>query len=188
MSAPPAAQAPVQQQVLVYTKRKTILPKKNQKQPKIPITSWIVLALVVGGIVAVFWFFHGVVVQAWVRWSMTIIWVLANLGLGIYDFVIPKKPNTGGTTDSTPIDRWTLAHTGSGIILGIWYFPLWAVLALTIIWEVFETKVVGFGDKEIIKNRLVDIGVAVVGWALIVITIMGTTVPEAPFPLLTAPR
>ena len=49
-------------------------------------------------------------------------------------------------------------------------------------------RVVGFGDKEIIKNRVVDIAVAVVGWLLIVITVMGTRLPDAPFPLLTAPR
>jgi hypothetical protein len=148
----------------------------------------VLLVVVIGGILACFYFTYGIVLTPWVRWSVTIVWVLANVGLAIYDFVLPSKPKGSAPTDSLPVDRWTLAHTGSGIVLGIWYVPLWSVLVLTIAWEIFEMRVVGFGDKEIIKNRIVDIGVAIVGWLLIVITVMGTRLPDAPFPLLTAPR
>jgi len=49
------------------------------------------------------------------------------------------------------------------------------------LWEVFEFAVKGFGEKEEIRNRLVDMGVALGAWILVVIPVMIFT--GAPFPL-----
>jgi hypothetical protein len=121
----------------------------------------------------------GLVVPAWLRWGVTIVWLVATLILGIIDF--QKTEDT--SRDATPFDRWTFIHTGAGVVFGLWYVPLFYLLLVIVIWEVFEFAVAGFGDQEVILNRVVDVGVALVGWLAVVLVVMA--IARAPFPLAT---
>lgn len=168
---------------VVHFKRMTILPKEKIDQPKISWTSWVLLVVMLAACFALFWYTYGLVLRGWVRGIVTCLWVSVTIVLAIVDFF--KYPGgVPGQIDSIPVDRWTLSHCGSGLVFGVWYLPLWVVLALACGWEVFEIKVVGFGDKEIWKNRVVDIGVAVVCWFFVVITAMGTGIHDPYFPFL----
>jgi hypothetical protein len=151
-----------------------------QAQAGIRWQSWALLgAMLLGGFV-MFFFTRSEVVPALLRWPVTGAWLAVTLGMGLKDFVVANGPSAN--TDSTPFDRWTISHTGAGVVLGVWYSPLWVVVLLTIIWEVFEWKVRGFGDKEIFLNRVVDVGVALVGWLVVATIVLAAT--GSPFPLL----
>jgi hypothetical protein len=175
---------PIQQRVTV--RRETILPKKALKQPGIPATSWILLIVTLGAGLAVFIFTHGKVIPPFWRWLITGTWIALTLGLGLYDFVaMAGKP---GETDASPLDRWTFSHAGAGVVFGVWYLPFVWLVAFTVVWEIFEIKVKGFGESEIVKNRVVDIAIAWIGWLAIIALMMGPAVGDAPFPWYKAPR
>jgi hypothetical protein len=59
---------------------------------------------------------------------------------------------------------WSTIHTTTGVVLGLWLIPFLAVAILTILWEVLEISVPGFGDEEINGNRMFDILLAWTGW------------------------
>jgi hypothetical protein len=61
---------------------------------------------------------------------------------------------------------WTTIHTSTGIVLGFWLSPFLVVVGLTVLWELLEITVPGFGDEEINGNRLIDVAVALAGWSL----------------------
>jgi hypothetical protein len=63
-------------------------------------------------------------------------------------------------------------------------YPLLFVLILTIAWEFYEYFFVGFGDKESFINRVTDVGVALVGWLLVVLVAMAVTVTGSSFPFI----
>ena len=65
-------------------------------------------------------------------------------------------------------------------MFGVWFIPLIFVVPLVVLWEVFEALPTGFGQGEIIANRLVDIGLALVGWLLI--TGIAAVITGAPMP------
>lgn len=145
----------------------------------IPWYSWLILGFhlfVSGGI---FWFMHSLVVSPGLVWLVTGLWVLAALIMGLIDFVLSK--GSQGSTDTTAIDRWTAIHFGAGIVFGIWYVPILWVVILAFLWECFEFSVAGFGDQEIIQNRLVDIGSALVGWVGVVVLVIAFA--KTPFPV-----
>lgn len=167
---------------IIHPRRATVLPKRGEKQPGIPWQSWVFLGLALAGGFALFWFTHGLVLKPWVRWGLSILWVALTLGLGVLDFVAHAK--LPGSLDTVPVDRWTISHGLAGLVFGIWYLPVWVMLVLVILWEVFEMKVVGFGEKEDMRNRAVDVLVAVFGWLLVVLVAMGTEALDAKFPLL----
>ena len=75
---------------------------------------------------------------------------------------------------------WTTIHTLTGVIMGLWQVPFPLVMAFTMLWEGLEISVPGFGDEEINGNRLTDIGVAWLGWA--VFAGMSAAVTKQPFP------
>jgi hypothetical protein len=131
----------------------------------IPWYSWLALIVVLGAGVTVFLVTHGRVFPPWLRWTMTTAWILLTLTLGAFDFILRSNP---GGIDTKPFDRWTLSHGGAGLVFGVWYVPLVYVVLLTIAWEVFEVTVKGFGDKEIISNRVVDVGIALTLWLLVI--------------------
>lgn len=151
----------------------------GETSSKIPWYGWVGLAVfVVGGLLLVI-FTHDPVVPAGVRWTVTGAWVLVTVALGIYDFMgVAHAP--AGNIDVRPVDRWTIPHAGAGLVFGVWFLPFVVVLPLVALWEVFEWLPTGFGQGEIIQNRLVDIGVALVGWLLVtavVAVITGTPMP-----------
>jgi hypothetical protein len=59
---------------------------------------------------------------------------------------------------------WSTIHTSTGVVLGLWLIPFPVVAILTILWEVVEISVPGFGDEEINGNRMFDILLAWTGW------------------------
>jgi hypothetical protein len=151
---------------------------KSKDGSGIPWYSWVALVIMLGLGGVAFFLTYGLVVTSWLRWTVTIAWLVVTLGLGLYDFII--KPDSGGSIDKTAFDRWTISHGGAGLVFGVWYMPLFTVLLLVLFWELFEWLTRGFGDKEIILNRVVDVGIAVVLWLLVVIIVMAAT--GAPFP------
>lgn len=82
--------------------------------------------------------------------------------------------------DATAFDLWTIAHTVAGMVMGAWGVPFPLVALFTIAWEIFEWLVPGFGESETLKNRVVDIAVAWVGWliiAAVVAAVAHTAIP-----------
>jgi hypothetical protein len=122
---------------------------------------------------------QGSVVAPSLRWGVTGVWLVATVILGIIDF---KKINDT-SRDAIPLDRWTIIHTGAGVVFGLWFVPLIYVLMVVVMWECFEFAVAGFGDQEVILNRVVDVVVALLGWLVVVLVAMAIT--RAPFPLAT---
>ncbi|GAA3346995.1 hypothetical protein GCM10020358_60100 [Amorphoplanes nipponensis] len=108
------------------------------------------------------------------RWHAVLRYVL-TVGLAV---VVVGRLIMEGTVSRTPPgqvpkwDRrlldpwWTPIHTGTGVVLGCWLVPLLVTVALTTLWEVLEITVPGYGDEEINGNRLLDMGVAWLGWLL----------------------
>jgi hypothetical protein len=152
---------------------------ESSKRSGIPWYSWIGLVAMLGVGYLIFSLTNSHVVTAWLRWGITILWIAITLGLGIYDFIAAKD---SASRDDTPFDRWTISHGGAGIVFGLWYLPLVFVLILTIAWEFFEKFVPGFGDREIILNRVVDVGIATILWLVVVVITM--LVSGSPFPLV----
>jgi len=145
---------------------------------KIPVSSLVIFGVVFAAILALILLTHGSVVALGPRWIVTGVWIAATVGLGIRDLVM----GNANDLDSTPIDRWTAIHATAGLVFGLWYVPLVAVLAITIGWEVFEALAPGFGDKEVFLNRVMDIVSAVVVWFVTVGVII--LVNHTSFPLL----
>lgn len=145
---------------------------------KIPWYSWIILAFHLAWNVGIILMTQGDVVNSTLRWVVTIVFLVFTAALGAYDFFIAKD---SATRDDTPCDKWTISHTLAGVVFGVWYVPLLFVLITVIWWEAFEFSVTGFGEKEVILNRAVDMGVAIVGWLIVVGIAMLIT--GADFPL-----
>lgn len=121
---------------------------------------------------------HGDALPAWLRWGAVAVWAVLT---GV---VILIDAKLHPTTDSRPVDIWTIAHGFAGIVFGIWFVPLWLIVALTVLWEVFEAVTSGIGDKEVIINRVIDVGIAIALWAaVILVTVLvqqGTSFPLFP--------
>lgn len=146
----------------------------------IPWYSWVGLVVMLGLGVLLFTLTNSQVVTPWLRWTVTILWVIVTLAFGIHDFIVGS--GSGGNKDDRPIDYWTISHGGAGLFFGVWFIPLVYVLVLVILWEVFEWLAPGFGEKEIFLNRAVDVGIAVGLWLVVVVIVMITS--GAPFPLI----
>jgi hypothetical protein len=145
--------------------------------PKIPWYSYVILVfhlIVSAGIVLMT---HSSVVPLWLRWAVTGPFIALVLIFGLIDKLSKDVENI----DATPLDRWTIPHTLAGVVFAVWYVPLIYVLFLVFLWECFEFSVTGFGEKEVILNRVVDMGVAVGAWLITVFVIMG--VAGVSFPL-----
>lgn len=128
-------------------------------------------AVLFGVVVVVFFglvvltFDRGVGGATWtLRWIGAAVWVGFALYLGFRD-IVAKKGGGPEDIDHIPFDRWTWIHTGAGALLGLWSVPfLLVVVPVTIAWEFFEKFVPGFGEKETLANRFVDVVGAWVGW------------------------
>ncbi len=152
----------------------------------IPWTSLIAfVVMVVLGVIVVL-LTKADVVTDWLRWTVTILWIVYTLALGIHDFIISPgamgaNSQAAADRDKNPFDLWTISHTGAGVVFGVWYLPLLFVLILTIAWEFYEYFFVGFGDKESFINRVTDVGVALAGWLVVVLIAMAVTGASFPF-------
>jgi hypothetical protein len=84
--------------------------------------------------------------------------------LAIFGFMDLVKKSDPGSIDSKPIDRWSIVHCGAGVVMGLYAVPFLVVVLLTVLWELFEMLVPGFGDTEIAANRITDLTLAWAGW------------------------
>lgn len=96
----------------------------------------------------------------------TLAWLLFACWLGYRD-IVTKKGDGPTDIDHVPFDRWSWIHASAGAIFGIWFLPFIVVVVLTIGWEFFEKYVPGFGEKETLANRAVDVIGAWIGWLLL---------------------
>jgi hypothetical protein len=145
----------------------------------IPWTSWAAMAafIVIAAVIVVRT--HAPVVPGWIRWTVTILWFVVTVGLGIYDFVLGAGAE-GAPIDIRPIDRWTVSHTAAGLVFGVWFVPLIWTTLIVVAWEFFEVFVPGFGENEILANHAIDVGVAIVGWFVVVLiakAVTGAAIP-----------
>jgi hypothetical protein len=141
---------------------------------KIHWWSWLILALHLLWSFTIIWLTKAEVFGAKVRWGAAIALGLGAAGLGAYDHFINKDTDN---RDKGKFDPWTVVHTLAGVVFGLWYVPFIYVLITVFWWELFEFTVKGFGDKEVIINRGVDMGVAIVGWLIVVGIFGGAGVP-----------
>lgn len=121
---------------------------------------------------------YGKAVPVGYRWGAVAVWALLTLAVGLIDSKLHP------TKDSRAVDIWTIAHGFAGVVFGLWFVPFWLIAALTVLWEVFEYLVPGFGEKEIMINRAIDVGIALALWATVVLVVMlvqgGVSFPLAP--------
>jgi len=109
----------------------------------------------------------------------TIAWVIFAMVLGYRD-IVQKKGQGPQDIDKVAFDRWSVVHATAGCMFGLWGVPLLLVAVITIAWELFEKYVPGFGENEIIWNRVVDVIGAWIGWtvvAVLIALIEGDSVP-----------
>jgi hypothetical protein len=115
--------------------------------------------------------------QSGLIWLMRVLVLVAWAGFG---FMLIKMDDFLNN-DSTAFDLWTIPHAWAGVVFGTWVIPLPLVLALTIAWEFFEHGVKGFGDKEILSNRVVDVAVAIFMWIIVTgVIVQVVSVPGQP--------
>ncbi len=123
---------------------------------------------------------------AWViRIAGTVVWVAFAAYLGYRD-IVQKQGNGPQDIDHVPFDRWSWVHASAGAMLGFWSVPLVLVAAITIGWEFFEKYVPGFGEKETLANRVVDVLGAWLGWVLLALLIATLENDPVPFVLPSA--
>ena len=125
---------------------------------------------------------------AWV-WAVRIITVLAGVGLVVGLILREKYRRSRGLpmdTDKTAVDLWTIAHTMAGVVMGAWAVLAPLVVIFTIAWEIFEKLVPGFGDQEILANRVVDVLGAWAGWFVVAAIIAAATQTPLPWTIALA--
>jgi hypothetical protein len=135
------------------------------------------LVLLAGALVV--WFTHSSIAPLSIVLLITIAWALGAITLAVHDFWL--RPDAPWSKDSQLFDVWSIAHFGAGLVFGIWYVPIVYCVGLAAAWELFEILVKGFGDKETWFNRCVDIGLAVVGWLIVVILLIAFVKTSFPF-------
>ena len=145
----------------------------------VPWYSFLLLGLVLLAAGLIVWFTHTLFAPLALVLLVSILWGAFAGTLALHDFKLhPEKP---WSKDSQTFDVWTIAHFGAGLVFGLWYVPIIWCVFLTFGWELFEILVKGFGDQEKWWNRAIDIGVALVGWLIVIVVLMVTA--HAPFPL-----
>jgi hypothetical protein len=121
--------------------------------------------------VSLFTFDPDVGLASWLlRVAGTAVWVGFAGYLGYRD-IVTNKGGGQGEIDQVPFDRWSWIHAAAGALFGLWLVPFALVAVITIAWEFFEKYVPGFGEKETLANRAVDIVGAWIGWFLLALLI-----------------
>jgi lysylphosphatidylglycerol synthetase-like protein (DUF2156 family) len=104
------------------------------------------------------------------EWGLRI--VMAIIGASIVTVSLRRESERRrreGQSERTPsiLDPWTIVHTTAGVVMGAWGIPFPLVALFTIGWEFYEYFVPGFGDTELMANRVSDVLVAWVGWVIV---------------------
>jgi hypothetical protein len=119
-----------------------------------------------------------------VTWVIRIVgtagWVVFAIILGYRD-IVAKKGDGPQDIDKVAFDRWSWVHATAGCMFGLWGVPLLLVAVITVAWEFFEKYVPGFGENEIIWNRVVDVLGAWLGWTLVALLIAVIESDSVPF-------
>ena len=102
----------------------------------------------------------------WLSVLITIIYLGGALYLIIEDLIRGNLDQF--ETDSVLFDIWTVIHFLAGPQLALVLPFVWMFIILSG-WEVFEAFTVGFGETETIGNRIVDVGVGVIGWWILIL-------------------
>lgn len=115
-----------------------------------------------------------------IRITGTVAWVVFALLLGYRD-IVAKKGDGPQDIDRVAFDRWSWVHATAGCMFGLWGVPLLLVAVITIAWEFFEKYVPGFGENEILANRIVDVLGAWIGWTVVAVVIALIESDQVPF-------
>lgn len=141
--------------------------------------TWMWFAITVAGFFGLGLFTAGDSSPLWLIITGTAVFALATSIVVYVDWV---RQQQHVPSDRNPFDLWTIPHTLAGVFFGVFFLPLWVVLIITIVWEVFEATTTGFGDGESFGNHVVDVLVALVGWVAVVAVVSAVTADR--FPLL----
>lgn len=117
-------------------------------------------------------------------WALRIGLIAAGVVVAIVLIVREKQRAARGLPadrDASAFDLWTIAHTLAGMVMGAWGVPGPLVVVYTVAWEIFEWQVPGFGEAEITLNRIVDVAVACIGWALVTLIVAAATRTAVPW-------
>eukprot|EP01083_Nonionella_stella_P006573 19088_1 len=103
-------------------------------------------------------------------WWLSLLISLIYAGLGFYLVIeqLIKGNLQQFETDSISFDIWTVVHFWAGPFFALFLPFLWMFLIVAG-WEVMEAYTKGFGESESLGNRAIDIGVAVIGWWIVIL-------------------
>ena len=121
-------------------------------------------------------------------WVLRVLAFLIWVGMGVALILREKRMAARGEAldrDTTAFDLWTIPHTWAGVVFGIFGLSFPFVAGLTILWEVFEWLVPGFGETESLSNRVVDVAVAWGAWLLVAGAV--ALITQTPMPWLLPP-
>ncbi|MEO8392545.1 MAG: hypothetical protein ABI700_06100 [Chloroflexota bacterium] len=118
-------------------------------------------------------------------WGLRILMVIVGASVVYVSLQRERDRRHHGIRNPPPsiFDPWTIVHMTAGLVMGAWGVPFPLVALFTIGWELYEHLVPGFGDTEIIANRIMDVAVAWVGWIVvagIVALLSHTPIPWLP--------
>lgn len=79
-----------------------------------------------------------------------------------------------GEINGDAFDRFTLAHAGVGVALGLLRVPWWAAVGFALAWEIAERPlkdnlpgVFPNATQDTVPNAITDAAAVVAGWALL---------------------
>ncbi len=102
----------------------------------------------------VIWQHHHLIVRPWVIGAVAVPWIALGVTLRL-------KQDTLGF-EGTYVDWWSVPHFVGGVLLGLLGVPLVYAFAIAIVWELVEILA---HAREHPANRVVDVALAVAGWA-----------------------
>lgn len=102
----------------------------------------------------VVWQHHLLIVRPWVVGAIAVPWLALAVTLRL-------KQDTIGI-EGTYVDWWSVPHFVGGVLLGLIGVPLVYAFAIAIVWELVEILA---HAREHPANRIVDVVLAVAGWA-----------------------
>eukprot|EP00484_Ammonia_sp_Unknown_P028579 CAMPEP_0197036614 /NCGR_PEP_ID=MMETSP1384-20130603/14077_1 /TAXON_ID=29189 /ORGANISM="Ammonia sp." /LENGTH=207 /DNA_ID=CAMNT_0042466811 /DNA_START=125 /DNA_END=748 /DNA_ORIENTATION=- len=103
----------------------------------------------------------------------TLIWFYGEFYIAPHAGILPEGEWYSSNTQ--PVDFWSINHLLFGVLLGILY-PFWAMMIVSIGWEMIEVFVYGDGQQGNI-NAMADIMIAIIGWWLVVLLFSRKCIP-----------
>jgi hypothetical protein len=87
---------------------------------------------------------------------------------------MPDDVAKPGEINYNAVDRFTFAHLGAGVGLGLLRVPLWAVVAIALGWELLEgplkrkvPEVFPHSSQDTAQNAIVDASAVILGSVLV---------------------